>query len=69
MPRFRVHLYKEFSTVVEIEADSLQEAVDNWSEGDIPDWEESGDKYVSAVTDDTGTEHMVQDGQVICNDA
>lgn len=63
---YRVHLYKEFSQMVEVEASSPQEALDMYPEiGDFPDWEESGDEYVSAVTDPEGNEHAVQDGELV----
>jgi hypothetical protein len=56
VPTFQVHLYKEFSKIVGVEADTLAEAFATYGDELSDDWEESGDEYVSCITDHTGAE-------------
>lgn len=67
MATFNVHLYKEFSTIVEVEAETLQEALNKYHQGEhdpYPDWEESGDEYASAIVGPDGKEHSLKDGEL-----
>ena len=52
MPEFEVHVYKEFSRVVRVDAATPEEAAERYDEAtDVDDWEESGDEYASEVVD------------------
>ena len=68
MATYRVHQYKEFSQVVEVEADSYEEALEKYNDGewaDNPDdWEASGDEYASAITGPNGQERSLKDGEL-----